>query len=520
MKSHYKLIFLLLSALFSIPAIIGILHPGFFVSDDGSWMVIRFSAFYEVLRSGEFPVRFLTRLNNGFGYPVADFLYPLFMYIGVPIHILGVNFVNTIKTILILSVLLSSVFAYLWLKKFFDDLSSMVGAIFYTYFPYHLFDIYKRGSVGEVLSLSIIPFVLWQIERRSIFLTSIGIGFLILAHNTLAILFLPLIIVYALLDIFVDKNQKGLIFFYIEVFLLGMGLSAFFWIPAVFDIQYTVFSKTQVSNWAGYFSGLNLIGLSAVFVILVTFIFIFTKKIKIEKHRLTILFLIVGLISVFFASSYSMFLWNFLPVSFIQFPFRFLSLSIIAFSFLAACIVSVLSGKNKIIIAGIFVILIMFSSKSFLSPTSYQNYPDTYYSTNQDSTTVKNEYMPKWAKDIPQSMVTAKVENLTGEEALNVTKISPNKISFNMYLPLKRTIQVNTIYFPGWLVFVNGHKTDINYNNDKGLIRVNLNKGRNDVLVVFSETPVRIISDFISIISLLILFSLIFLKRKLKFIKI
>jgi len=520
MKSRYKLIFLLLPVVFSIPAIIGILHPGLFVSDDGNWMVIRFSAFYEALRSGEFPVRFLTRLNNGFGYPVADFLYPLFMYIGAPIHVLGVNFVNTIKAILILSILSSSVFTYLWLKKFFDDLSSMIGAVFYTFFPYHLFDVYKRGSVGEVLSLSIVPFVLWQIERRSVFLTSIGIGFLILAHNTLAILFLPLIIVYALLDIFVGKNRKTLIFFYTKAFLLGLCLSAFFWIPAIFDLQYTVFSKTQVSDWERYFSGLNLIGLSTVFVILVTFIFIFTKKIKIEKHRLTLLFLSVGLISVFFASSYSMFLWNFLPVSFIQFPFRFLSLAVVAFSFLAACILSVLSGKNKIIIAGIFIILIMFSSKSFLFPASYQNYPDTFYSTNQDSTTVKNEYMPKWVKQIPASMAAAKVENLTGKEAINITKISPNKISFDTYLSVERTIQVNTIYFPGWFVFVNGNKLGINYNNDKGLIRVNLNKGKNEVLVVFGETPVRIISDLISILGLIILISLYLLKNKIKFTKI
>src|SRR2546421_9202065 len=38
------------------------------------------------LRHGQFPVRFLPRLNHGYGYPVADFLYPLFMYIGVPLY--------------------------------------------------------------------------------------------------------------------------------------------------------------------------------------------------------------------------------------------------------------------------------------------------------------------------------------------------------------------------------------------------------------------------------------------------
>ena len=91
MKTKSNLFFLILVSLLTIPAIVGLLHPGFFVTDDGNWMIIRFSAFYETLRSGQFPVRFLYRLNNSYGYPVADFLYPLFMYLGVFFHILKIN---------------------------------------------------------------------------------------------------------------------------------------------------------------------------------------------------------------------------------------------------------------------------------------------------------------------------------------------------------------------------------------------------------------------------------------------
>ena len=70
-----------------LPSLYGVWHSGFFVSDDGNWMVIRFSAFYQALADGQFPVRFLDRLNYSYGYPVANFLYPGFMYIGVPLKI-------------------------------------------------------------------------------------------------------------------------------------------------------------------------------------------------------------------------------------------------------------------------------------------------------------------------------------------------------------------------------------------------------------------------------------------------
>jgi hypothetical protein len=134
LRNKYLIILLLI--LFILPGIWALLQPGFFLSDDGEWMVIRFSAFYENLVNGQFPVRFLSRLNNGFGYPVADFLYPLFMYIGAPIHYLGASFVDTIKIILGGSLALSGVFAFLWLRKIFGNAASFTGALVYTLFPY------------------------------------------------------------------------------------------------------------------------------------------------------------------------------------------------------------------------------------------------------------------------------------------------------------------------------------------------------------------------------------------------
>ena len=56
-------------------------RPGYFESHDGEWMVIRFTAFHQTLAVGQFPVRFVDRLNNNYGYPVVNFLYPLPFYL-------------------------------------------------------------------------------------------------------------------------------------------------------------------------------------------------------------------------------------------------------------------------------------------------------------------------------------------------------------------------------------------------------------------------------------------------------
>src|SRR3989338_8065917 len=173
MRKNVPVIILLV--LFSLPAIFALFHSGFFQSDDGEWMVIRFSAFYQAFVDGQFPVRFLHRLNFGYGYPVATFLYPGFMYIGIPIHLIGFGFVNTIKIVIGLSLVGSSIFTYLWLSKLFSKYASILGAIVYLYLPYHLYDVYVRGSVGEVFAFVWLPFVFSQIERKSTFWTSLGI---------------------------------------------------------------------------------------------------------------------------------------------------------------------------------------------------------------------------------------------------------------------------------------------------------------------------------------------------------
>src|SRR6266568_2717132 len=194
--NRFQMFVIGLLALCCVPALWGLFHSGFFVSDDGNWMVIRLSAFYEMMRAGQLPVLFLLRLNHGYGYPVADFLYPLFLYLGAVIHVLGFSFVNTVKIILGLSVVGSGIFTYLWLRKIFSWKSAFVASLIYVYFPYHLLDIYQRGSVGEVLALCIVPFIFWQIERRAMVWAGVGLGLLIMSHNSLAFIFLPVIFLY------------------------------------------------------------------------------------------------------------------------------------------------------------------------------------------------------------------------------------------------------------------------------------------------------------------------------------
>ena len=219
---------------------------GFFISDDGDWMIIRLSAFYQSLREGQFPVRFLGRLNYGYGYPVANFLYPGFLYVGSFIKSFGFSFVDTTKIILAGSVIGASLCLFFWLRRRFSALSSFLGAIGFVFSPYLAFDLYTRGSVGEIVAFFAAALALFSMDRR-----------------VLGVFPLPL-------RVFIDEPQffSAAFFFDLPVwssdkrkeywpYVFWGWDGGIFWLPALFDRRYVVFDAQAIANPASYLIGGN-----------------------------------------------------------------------------------------------------------------------------------------------------------------------------------------------------------------------------------------------------------------------
>ncbi len=490
-------IFILLVIALTIPLILPLFQTGFFVSDDGDWMIIRFSAFYDAVRDGQFPVRWLGRLNNSYGYPLANFMYPGYLYLGVPIHLLGFGFVHTIKIIFGASYVASSVFVYLWLRNHFNRFVSLISATLYGFAPYHLYDMYSRGSVGEILALAIVPFILWKIERKSFFWTSLGIGFLLLSHNTLALFFLPILFCYALLS---QKRKQRDTKIIVVAFSLGVGSSLFFILPAVLELSHTIFRTTQISEWQNYFANITLIGILSFLAVIGSLIFIWKKK---GNTRLPIFFAVHVLVTIFFSSQLSSFLWPLLPHSLVQFPFRLLSVVIIGVPFLVAYLLSQTRGYVTYgLSVCLFIIAIIQTTQFF--PTRFEDRMDAWYATNQSTTTTKNEYMPKWVINHPQSMPEEKVIAKNAE----VKIINQKSHLVEFMLDKSDTVVVQTVYFPGWKVKSGNEVMDAEF-NDEGFITVHAT-ANTPVTVYFGRTPIRAISELLSVfsVSLIIIFTI------------
>lgn len=487
---------LLLLLIMSLPSVLTFLHPGFPQTDDGNWMIIRLSAFYEALRDGQFPVRWIGRLNNGYGYPVANFLYPGFMYLGFPIAVLTSSFVVTTKILFATFLMSSSVGMFLWLRKHFNVFPSLIGSCVYLYAPYHLYDVTVRGSLGEVMALGIIPLVLWAIDRKSLCLLALCLGLLLISHNTLAILFLPVILLYQFVYLPAKARMR---FWNWAGIALGIGLSSFFWLPALGDLSATVFSKTSVSDWQHHFATFSLIGFAHVIILGGAVLwYILTLQKKDTQKTLAILFFMIGIVAIFLSSSLSSFVWEILPSKFVQFPFRFLSLSVIATAFLATWMLN--AQKKPIIIGCALLLLSIITAVPYVFAKDYQFYDESYYATNVATTTVKNEYMPKWVKEVPSQLPDRKVEAVGA--TISDVRAKSHFITFRIEAKNATSVTINQVFFPGWNVTVNGVPTPVHPTPHSGLIRFSVPKGEHYVVARLSETPLRLVADGMSLFSL------------------
>ena len=511
---------LIVLVLFSILSLWPFFKSGFFTTHDGEWMVIRFSAFHQTLRAGHFPVRFVDRLNNNYGYPVLDFLYPLPFYLAEVPKTIGFDYVNSIKIIFIFSTIASTVFMFMALREKYSKEASVVGAIIYLFVPYRFVDLYVRGSIGENLAFSFLPLVLLSIlkihKKKKIYfpILSLSTAALILSHNVIAVIFLPIFFIMSLVYL------KGMdLYKTIAFFSIGVLISFFFAIPALFDLRYVRLSKIVIANPAEHLVSLKdalfskwgygpnpndpngfsaQVGIIPIFLLIASIIFWIKSS---KKGTLEIFSVILFLLTVFLITKTSYFFWKITPyVYMIQFPWRILSVIVFVSAILAAYTVDNLNKKLLVLLTIVFFSIV--TTISYSKPEQFVNRVEGFYTTNEDTTTVRNEYMPLWVNKSPLERAHNKFE-INDKLQLLSSKIKPANYSARLVAQSDTTLTVNTIYFPGFVAKIDEKNIPIHYENQFGLIQVPLPKGTHEVIIKYNETSIHLITDLISASALL-----------------
>lgn len=499
----------------AIFAVRQLLAPGLPPTHDGEYHIIRFYEFNKALQSGEWYPRWAPDLNKGYGIPLFNYVYPLPNYVAALLHFFGISFIDVFKLNMLIATIVGAVFMYLWTRQFWGDWASIISSVAYTYSPYHFLDIYIRGSVGEVWALGLFPAFLWSVtklikESKLFFLpiASMMLSLIIFSHNILALMFFPFGISYMLFLCLGVKNKRYLILNTSYVILFGLGLSAIFWLPAIFEQNFVkgleVFDYTQhfvepyqliFPSWGSGFSsdpttqGLSFqIGVANLvsLLIMICFMTIFRKKIASEV-KINIFIIFWAFLAIILMLPISQPIWKLIPLmQYFQFPWRFLSLIILFCSFLAGSIVYFLRWK---IIGVMFIFIIIILGSGYSVPAYYLLRDDNYYITRSNFIDGTNS---------PGNVFNT----IWFNKSLSKTSLRIEKMG--------QLVKVNTAYFPGWQGFVDGKRVKTEMNKD-GLIQFWAPPGQHKIEVEFLDTPARSLAKIISLMSFIVL-SILFIK--------
>lgn len=204
----------------------------------GSITVVRLKEMNECFKDGQIPCRWVPDLQNLYGYPLFNFHAPLPYYLGQLIFLLTDNFINAVKIMFSVSIMVSIVFIYLIYKKLNKPITGFI-VLFFIFSLIYL--IYKRDAIGEMWALMFLSTSAYsifklkeQINLKRMLLFALSIAFLITSYDLSFKLLVPLIII-DLVIIFIKKSQIKFLWFSLMGLFLGILLSSFYLLPMIVE---------------------------------------------------------------------------------------------------------------------------------------------------------------------------------------------------------------------------------------------------------------------------------------------
>lgn len=509
---------------------------GYFTNHDGNFHIARSFHLTQELKNGQFPVRISTQAAHGYGYPIFMVFYPLPYYLTAVVNLFGLPITESWKFTNIFFTIFSVFTFYYWSKSHFSRLAALTGSVIFALAPFRILSLFVTGQIGVTASLAFIPLLFLGIDQvinKSRFgqvLIAVSLFGLLTSHLITLVVFVPLIIWYLGYKLIADNkpiNAKTLL----PSFVLGIGLSASFIMPLLFQINWLRMGKASMvdykdhwvslsqliySNWGygyskpGYQDDLSFqLGISIWICLgLALTILIRTLAVNRKVDNQSIIYGsgVVGilLLSLFLMLQNSQFIWQLFPfLAYLQYPWRFLALAILAGSMLSVWVINMLNNK---VLALILITLSLVNIRNYRQPWTPDRYTDQDYQQEPGlmtgSTDISWELLPVWV-DKPLTNRPATILATNPESQIQVikeTKYTSTKHFLTIESSKPQLLDFNLYYLPSWNVFINGNKAQTRP-SDQGLLSVIIPQGSIDVLVELGKTPIEQMSDLVSLIS-------------------
>lgn len=263
------------------------------------------------------------------------------------------------------------------------------------------------------------------------------------------------------------------------------------------------------------------------------------KKVFATTHfQFFVLSILVAIGALFLTLLKSQIIWETLPlISFIQFPWRWLSIAILFIALAAGYGPILIRDKRimQIVVAGLLTVLCF--NAGYFQPESYLGRNEDFYYSDAglirtQMSGILPDYIPVDMRlaDLQSANQTDQNGNTNSESNKTQASLLPANADGNIVIPSSaetlqdfstlvnrphqkllgvnvrtpETITFAVANFPGWTAEIDGKQADL-LTADTGLIQVAVPAGQHTVGIYLGTTPIRLASDMVSFMSVLVI---------------
>lgn len=521
-----------------------------------SWMHYnQMNAFWQSLSAGIIYPRW-DEHTHGYGAPTTSFYPPGVYYLTSAIYAVTRDWIATWAGFYWLTMLASAAAFYLYARQHLARGPSLLGTTLYVFAPYHLLNQYQRGAMSEFTSFIWIPLCLLyaerllesdkrQPDRLSVAGLAASFGAFLWMHPPTAYQFL-LVFGVCILGRFVvwrfkpaTETNVGITNILWLIVGLGFGslLAAAYFYPAIWeqhlvnsdDVERTwpyhasyVFDYTQtvydrVNNV--FFVRLDRIwAFNAIGIVVLALALVKRAPVAAPVAVPVGLWASAGLLASFLMTRLSAPLGRLIPkIEIGVYSWRMLTLTSFALALLAAASAarlkalahnhrqSVWSAFRPVAITSMivgtlgmsawYVAWAIWRGQSFEPNLQHYN-----YATMPRGAVRENPPMPP-------------VQLAAGQGSLTITRWTPEFRQLRVWLPVADQLQFRTRNFAGWTATVDGQLVPIHEGPIKNILFA-VPAGTHDVTLAYVATPVRRLSNWLSLVSFALLLSIVITQRR------
>ena len=443
--------------------------------------------------------------------------------------------------------------------------SGLVAAAALTLAPYRAVNLFIRGALSEAWGIMALPWILWGIlrvirrERWGWLVMVISLVVLMLSHNITTLLFVPVSGAFALgmwlLEMWPRHQWRQRetwqpLLVLAGCYLLAIGLAAFYLFPALAEKSYTQVEQIfggyfhyshhflyirqfllpkwgyGGSEWGpndgmsfflgwGQLLGLAVTGLTGIWV-LVRYIL---KRDRNLNGRSLVVMVLAGtlfVLSLFLTLLKTKPLWDAVPfLTFVQFPWRWLAVGITFLSIVLATGVSLIPySKLRWLVAGTLIAIMVGVNGFYFRPESYLDNPNEFYYTDaariqSQMSSILPDYIPTGMGKLEQPPQLPFLVPLGLDKEVELIVDRGHEKLYTTKFAHETKLSLSLADFPGWKFEIDGQPAPKVDGEVSGTLAVMVPSGEHLVGVRFGATPVRMISDIVSSLSVLVLLAVI-----------